>query len=129
MTNAGVIVPENLEPGAADSLYDYFRLTSTMTFVDYFEELLFPFYKAKYPELTEGLAIEIVSMRHIEDYLRTSPKIGLMGNEDDPILTPEDVAFLKDVFGSRAKLYPFGGHCGNMSYRENVADMLNFFRY
>ena len=129
MTNAGVIVPENLEPGAADSLYDYFRLTSTMTFVDYFEELLFPFYKAKYPELTEGLAIEIVSMRHIEDYLRTSPKIGLMGNEDDPILTPEDVAFLKDVFGSRARIYPFGGHCGNMSYRENVADMLNFFRY
>jgi hypothetical protein len=129
MTNAGVIVPKNVELGSADSLYDYFRVTSTMSFVDYFEALLFPYYQAKYPELTERLAIEIVSMRHIEEYLRTSPKIGLMGTEDDPILSPEDVAFLKDVFGSRAKIYPTGGHCGNMSYRENVADMLNFFRY
>jgi hypothetical protein len=128
MTSAGVIVPANLELGAADSLYDYFRVTSTMSFVDYFDELLFPFYKDKLPELTEQRAIEIDSMHHIEDYLRTNPKIGLMGNEDDLILTPEDVVFLKDVFGSRAKMYPHGGHCGNMNYRENVADMLNFFK-
>jgi len=128
MTNAGVVVPKNLELGAADSLYDYFRVTSTMTFVDYFHELLFPFYKAKQPQLTEQRAIQIDSMHHIENYLRTSPKIGLMGNEDDLILSPEDVAFLKDVFGSRARIYPHGGHCGNMNYKENVADMLNFFR-
>jgi hypothetical protein len=67
-------------------------------------------------------------MRHIEDYLRSASKIGLMGNEDDLILSPEDLAFLKDVFGSRAQIYPYGGHCGNMSYRENVAYMLDFFR-
>ena len=67
-------------------------------------------------------------MQHIEAYLRNSSKIVLMGNEDDPILTPEDLVFLKDVFGSRAKIYPYGGHCGNMSYRENVAYMLNFFK-
>ena len=128
MTNAGLIVPKNLKLRAADSLYDYFRVTSTMTFVDYFDDLLFPFYKAKYPELTEQLAIQIVSMRHIEDYLRTSPKIGLMGNADDLILNPQDLAFLRDVFGSRAKIYPYGGHCGNMSYKTNVEDMLNFFK-
>jgi hypothetical protein len=129
MTNAGLIVPKNLKLSATDSLYDYFRLTSTTTFIDYFDELLFPYYKAKYPELTQEMAIKIVSLHNIEDYLRTSPKIGLMGNEDDLILTPQDVAFLKDVFGIRAKIYPYGGHCGNMSYTENVADMLNFFKY
>ena len=128
MTNAGLIVPKNLKLGAADSLYDCFRVTNRITFVDYFDELLFPFYKAKYPELTEQLAIQIVSMRHIEDYLRTSPKIGLMGNADDLILTPEDLAFLREVFGSRAKIYPYGGHCGNMSYKANVEYMLNFFK-
>ena len=129
MTNAGLIVPKNLKLKTADSLYDYFRLTSTTTFIDYFDELLFPYYKAKYPELTQEMAIKIVSLHNIEGYLRTSPKIGLMGNEDDLILTPQDVAFLKDVFGIRAKIYPYGGHCGNMSYTENVADMLNFFKY
>jgi len=129
MTNAGLIVPKNLKLKAADSLYDYFRLNSTTTFIDYFDELLFPYYKAKHPELTQEMAIKIVSLRHIEDYLRTSPKIGLLGNEDDLILTPQDLAFLKDVFGTKAKIYPYGGHCGNMSYTENVSDMLNFFKY
>ena len=128
MINAGLIVPKNLVLGSADSLYEYFRSTSTTTFVDYFDELLFPYYKAKHPELTQERAIEIVSLHTVEAYLRNSPKIGLMDNEDDLILTSEDLAFLKDVFGSRAKIYPHGGHCGNMSYTENVAYMLNFFK-
>jgi hypothetical protein len=128
MTNAGLIVPKNLVLGSADSLYEYFRATSTTTFVDYFDELLFPYYKAKHPELTQERAIEIVSLHNIQAYLEKSPKIGLMGNEDDLILTPQDLNFLKYVFGSRAKIYPYGGHCGNMSYTENVAYMLNFFK-
>ncbi|MDB4442557.1 alpha/beta hydrolase [bacterium] len=128
MTNAGLIVPKNLTLGSADSLYEYFRATSTITFVDYFDELLFPYYKAKYPELTQEMAIQIVSLHNIQAYLEKSPKIGLMGNEDDLILTPQDLNFLKYVFGSRAKIYPYGGHCGNMSYTENVEYMLNFFK-
>jgi hypothetical protein len=128
MTNSGLIVPKNLVLGSADSLYEYFRATSTTTFVDYFDDLLFPYYKAKHPELTQERAIQIVSLHQIETYLRNSPKIGLMDNQDDLILTSEDLAFLKDVFGSRAKIYPYGGHCGNMSYTENVAYMLNFFK-
>ena len=128
MTNAGLIVPKNLELGSADSLFEYFRATSTTTFVDYFDELLFPYYKAKHPELTQQRAIEIVSLHNIQAYLEKSPKIGLMGNEDDPILTTQDLNFLKYVFGSRAKIYPYGGHCGNMSYTENVEYMLNFFK-
>jgi hypothetical protein len=128
MTNAGLIVPKNLVLGSADSLYEYFRATSTTTFVDYFDELLFPYYKARYPELTQEKAIEIISLHNIQAYLEKSPKIGLMGNEDDLILTPQDLNFLKYVFGSRAKIYPYGGHCGNMSYTENVEYMLNFFK-
>jgi len=128
MTNAGLIVPKNLVLKSSDSLYEYFRATSTTTFVDYFDELLFPYYKARHPELTQQRAIEIVSLHNIQDYLEKSPKIGLMGNEDDLILTPQDLNFLKYVFGSRAKIYPYGGHCGNMSYTENVEYMLNFFK-
>ena len=128
MTNAGLIVPKNLVLGSADSLYEYFRVASYTTFVDYFDYLLFPYYKAKYPELTQERAIEIDSLQYIEAYLRNSPKIGLIGNEDDLILTSGDLAFLKDVFGPRAKMYPYGGHCGNMSYTENVEYMLNFLK-
>jgi hypothetical protein len=128
MTNAGLIVPKNRVLGSADSLTDYMKVVGQATFVDYFDELLFPYYKKKHPELSQQMAIEIDSLRYIKDYLHGTPKIGLMGSEDDLILAPEDLVFLKDVFGSRAKIYPFGGHCGNMSYRENVEYMLNFFK-
>ena len=128
MTNAGLIVPKNLVLGSADSLYEYFRVASYTTFVDYFDYLLFPYYKAKYPELTQQRMIEVDSLYYIEAYLRNSPNIGLMGNEDDFILSPQELIFLKNVFGSRAKIYPYGGHCGNMSYTENVDYMLNFLK-
>jgi hypothetical protein len=128
MTNAGLIVPKNRVLGSADSLTDYGKVAGRTTFVDYFNELLFPYYKAKHPHITPETAIEIDSLYYIEGYLRSTAKIGLMGNEDDLILTTEDLAFLKSVFGSRAKIYPFGGHCGNMSYRENVEHMLHFFK-
>jgi hypothetical protein len=128
MTNAGLIVPKNRVLESADSLTDYFKVVGQTTFIDYFNELLFPYFKARHPHLTPEIAIEVDSLRYIEGYLRNTPKIALMGNEDDLILTAEDLAFLKDVFGSRAKIYPFGGHCGNMSYRENVQYMINFFK-
>lgn len=128
MTNAGVIVPKNRVLSSGDSLTDYSKVVMRATFVDYFNELLFPHFKAKYPNLTPEKAIELDSLYQIEGYLRSTSKIGLMGNEDDLILSAEDLAFLKSVFGSRAKIYPIGGHCGNMSYRENVETMINFFK-
>jgi hypothetical protein len=128
MTNAGLIVPKNRVLGSADSLTDYSKVAGRATFVDYFNELLFPYYKAKHPHITPEMAIEVDSLHYIEGYLRSTAKIGLMGNEDDLILTSEDLAFLKSVFGSRAKIYPFGGHCGNMSYRENADYMIRFFK-
>ena len=64
----------------------------------------------------------------IEDYLRNSPKLGLIHNEDDIILLPGEIDYLRSVFGSRAQIFPRGGHCGNMSYPDNVTAMLDFFQ-
>ena len=68
------------------------------------------------------------SLRSIEQYLRQSEKIGLITNVDDLILAKGDVEYFKEVFGSRAKVYPRGGHCGNMAYKDNVAYMVDFFK-
>jgi hypothetical protein len=51
-----------------------------------------------------------------------------MHNEDDIILAPGEIDFFKEVFGTRAKIYPTGGHCGNMQYKLWVQDMLDFFK-
>jgi hypothetical protein len=128
MANYGLIVPKNRVLGSADSLTDYMKVTTQVSFIDYFNEFLYPYCQSRNPGLTKEALIEGTSLRSIASYLRNSPKISLMGNEDDLILTPEDLAFLKEVFGARAKIYPRGGHCGNMTFRDNVAYMLNVFK-
>jgi hypothetical protein len=72
--------------------------------------------------------IEAGSLRSIEEYLASSPKIGLMHNEDDIVLADGDIDYLKSLFGERARIYPKGGHNGNLDYRDNVADIMNFFK-
>jgi hypothetical protein len=128
MTNFGLIKPKNLILGSGDSLTDYFIVCNHTSFIDYFEQLFYPYFRSKRPGATEASLIDRLSLRSIESYLRNSPKIILMENEDDLILAPGDLAFLKSVFGSRAKIYPFGGHCGNMRFRDNVAYLINFFK-
>ena len=52
----------------------------------------------------------------------------MIHNQDDLILEPGEIDFFPRVFGDRAKIYPKGGHCGNMDHRDNVAHMVNVFR-
>ena len=66
------------------------------------------------------------SLKSIEDYLRTSDKIVMMTNQDEVILRPEDLDWLADVFGERGIIYPYGGHCGNMVFPDNVDFMIDF---
>jgi hypothetical protein len=128
MANYGLIVPKNRVLGSADSLTDYFKVANQTHFIDYFDEVLYPYSRSREPGLTQEALKERLSLRSIESYLRTTPKIVLMGNEDDLILAPGEMAFLKEVFGSRAKIYPYGGHCGNMTYNANVYFMLDVFK-
>ena len=43
-------------------------------------------------------------------------------------LPRREIDFFPEVFGDRATIFPYGGHCGNMSYKTNVEYMLNFFK-
>ena len=63
-----------------------------------------------------------------EDYLRSSVKFGVVTNENDFILTKAELDYLRLVFGARAKIYPRGGHLGNLEYKENLAYMVEFFK-
>lgn len=128
MTKAGYVVPKGLELGRNDDVSSYGKVLSRLTFVDYFKGIFMPHFKALDPNITEPEMIKELSLRTIDDYLRTSPKIGLIGNEDDIILLPGEIDYLRDVFGSRATIYPHGGHCGNMAYPDNVKAMVGFFQ-
>lgn len=126
-TNAGYIKPKNLELSTTDSLTDYFKVADLVKFLDYFRDLLAPYYMEQIPGMTEKQLIEHLSLRSIEPFLRKSPSVFLVHNVDDLLLAPGDIDYLRDVFGPRARIYPRGGHCGNIEHRVNVAHMLEIF--
>jgi hypothetical protein len=99
-----------------------------VSFADYFNEYFYPYFQAKQPNLSKQDLIDSTSLKSIENYLASSNKIGLITNQDDFIMAPGEIDYLQTVFKDRAKVYPTGGHCGNMDYKENVAYMLDFFK-
>ena len=129
MTNSGYIVPKNLKLSSTDSLTDYGKVAARGDgFSEYVANILYPAFKANEPGLSLREFVDRSSLRVIEDYLKKSNKIGLVTNVDDLILADGDIDYFKQVFGSRAKIYPRGGHCGNMAYKDNVAYMTDFFK-
>ena len=108
------------------NMKEYFKAVNFATFEDYVNKIGFPYYKKYNKDFTiEDLKRE-ASLRVIEDYLRTSPKIAAVTNADELILNEKDINYLKDVFKDRLIIYPKGGHCGNMFYKENVDVMVKF---
>lgn len=108
------------------NMKEYFKAVNFATFEDYVNKIGFPYYKKHNKDYAiEDLKKE-ASLKVIEDYLRNSPKIVAVTNADELILNEKDFAFLKDVFKDRLVIYPKGGHCGNMFYKENVDVMLKF---
>lgn len=128
MTKAGYVVSKDVELGRHDHITPYLKVLSRLTFLDYFKGIFMPHFQAIDPSVTEAAMIGKMDLHSIEDYLRSSTKIGLIHNEDDIIMLPGEVDYLRDVFGNRATIYPRGGHCGNMAYPENVNAMVGFFQ-
>jgi hypothetical protein len=128
MTNYGFVKPSNVTFTKNSSPGDYGRVSMRVGFTDYFHAYFYPYYHARDPSVTRDQLINDMSLTKIEDYLRNTKKIEVMTNADDIILEPGEIDFFPRVFGERATIYPRGGHCGNMDYRENVTHMVNVFR-
>jgi hypothetical protein len=131
MTNGGYVVPKNRVLTNTDSLSEYFWVSTHLSFLDYFNEYFYPYFQKKRPGLTREAFINAQSLKSIEGYLKTSPKFGVITNEDDFILAPGELDYIRQLFGERAKVYPRGGHMGNSEYRENLSymkDVIGFFK-
>jgi pimeloyl-ACP methyl ester carboxylesterase len=128
MTNSGLIVPKNLELGPASSLTEYFETSIRMTFINYFDDLYYPYFKAKDPTITRQELIDEASLESIRDFLAHAEHVGLMSNEDDIILAPGQIEFLQELFGPRAQVWPTGGHMGNLGTRAVTGYVVDYFR-
>jgi pimeloyl-ACP methyl ester carboxylesterase len=128
VTNSGLIVPKNLELGPASSLTEYFEVSIRMNFIEYFDDLYYPYFKQRDPTLTRQEMIDQASLRSIHDFLAGAENVGLMTNEDDIILAPGQVEYLEELFGPRAQIWPTGGHMGNLGTRAVTAYLVDYFR-
>ncbi len=128
MTRFGFVVPRNRQLHATSSLTDYFIVGREVGFRNYLDLFFYPYFRDREPGLTKGTLIEEASFKSIESYLQTSNKIGLIHNEDDIILARGDIEYLRRVFGSRANIFPTGGHMGNLEHHTVVARIVRFFK-
>lgn len=128
MTNGGYTVPKNRILTATDSLGDYFMVCVHLSFVNYFDEYFYPYFQKKRPGLTREILIDSLGLKSIEGYLKSSLKFGVMTNDNDFILAAGELDYLRQLFGERVRVYPRGGHLGNLEYRDNMNDLVNFFK-
>jgi len=89
----------------------------------------YPYFSKKRPGLTKEALIDSESLKSIEGYLKSSSKFGVMTNDNDFILAPGELDYLRRLFGERTKVYPRGGHMGNMEFRDNMAYLVDFIGF
>lgn len=128
VTDFGYVKPSNLQFGRNSDPGPYSKVAFRLGFTDFFHAYFYPFYRERDPSLTREGLIEAMSLGYIQEYLSSADKIEVMHNRDDLILEPGEIEFFPAVFGERAKIYPKGGHCGNMDHRDNVAHMISVFQ-
>lgn len=127
MKGGGFITPKNVQMSNSTNLTPYYIVANRTSFDDYFKGAFLPFFQERDPSMTEEKMIRMLSLRSIEPYLKSADKIGLLHNEDDIILAPGEIGYLAQIFGTRAKIFPTGGHCGNMNHQDVVEFMVKFF--
>jgi hypothetical protein len=128
MTNGGYVVPKNRVIRHTDSLFDYFLVSTHLSFFDYFNEYFYAHFLKTQPGVSKQELIDALSLKAIEGYLKSSPKFGMMTNENDFIVTSTELDYLRQLFGERSKIYAHGGHMGNLEYQDNLAYIVNFFK-
>ena len=115
MRKMGVIVPQDHNVKEFDSLKSYSVKSFQYGFTKYAENMLTKIYNKPLKQLSDETSLKV-----IEPYLKNSNKIVLMHNANDFILKDGDIEYFKSILVSRAKIYPYGGHCGNMDHVDNV---------
>lgn len=122
--NTGAITYKNHKIDKFESLTGSMQRATDITFSDYFERAMLPRAQRTDATITKEDLIHRYSLYAIEDYLKASEKIYLVTNKDDIILQAGEVDYLASIFNDRAKIFPRGGHCGNLD-RQSFVEYLN----
>ncbi|MFZ0829472.1 MAG: MlaA family lipoprotein [Verrucomicrobiia bacterium] len=87
------------------------------SYQDYFEKFAIPYYQTPgHGSLTAEKMETADDLRMYDAGLRANPNIRIIVNQNDFLLTDEDLAWLHATFGpQQLTVFPQGGHLGNLS--------------
>ena len=128
LTDGGHVKPRGKTIYVGTSTTEYFKASLGWTFEDYLDRVLLPHWRKRTPSGTRAALIRELGLTALADYLRGAENVGVVHNADDIIISEQDLAFLHETFGGRARIWPSGGHLGNILYGPNVAHMVRFFK-
>ena len=125
-----VIHDQNVLSAPKDEMRKRLEEAKKFTLTSYNERIGLPLWRSQTGEPKADLEsfIERSSLVHILDRLRNNPKVYIMHNADDFLINRKSIKELKDAFGDRLVLYPYGGHLGNLWYPENKKDALEILK-
>ncbi len=133
MNRTGLIVPEGQPITVTESRTPFFHRSMHWNFQQYLERMLLPSLNLHRRQQGVSLlkrkdAFLQSSLPALERWLKKSKNIGVMHNADDLIIDQQGLSFIYNTFGQRAKIYPYGGHMGNLQFSANVQDMVGFLK-
>jgi len=87
------------------------------SYQDYFEKFAIPYYQTRgLASPTAATLVKAGDLRTYETGLRANPDIRIIVNQNDFLLTDEDLTWLHAMFGpEQLTVFPIGGHLGNLS--------------
>ena len=97
-----------------------YREILRFSYRDYFERLLIPYLQRHgMPETSRESVALATDLRTYSTGLRGNPKVRVISNQNDFLLSAEDLDWLRaTVSPARFRLFPHGGHMGNLSTAE-----------
>jgi hypothetical protein len=128
MTRSGYIAPKDKAFGDSESLEYYAWASAQVPFVQYVDELLLPTVMKERPGATREQLLREASLHGIETWLRGNPRVFALSNADEIILAPGELDYMRSVLAERLRVYPRGGHCGNILHRDTVRDIVTVLR-
>jgi ABC-type transporter lipoprotein component MlaA len=97
------------------------------SFIEYLYAFALPYFSKQRDDIeTVDDLFARSSLHHIAPELRANGKVRVFANENDFLVTDEDVAWLTDLLGQQnVTFYPGGGHMGNLYLEDVQNDVMN----
>lgn len=94
---------------------------------DYFEQFVIPYYLTRGIDLTDRGTLERINdLRSYAGQLRAHPHIRLLENQNDFLLSDQDVEWLRATLSpNQLVVFPGGGHLGNLAHPDMQSAITN----